>query len=59
MYDVVIIGAGVIGLSIARSLGEKTSLSVLVVEKDDSFGRVYQVETVKLFTLEFIMSQIL
>ncbi len=39
MYDVVIIGAGVIGLSIARSLGEKTSLSVLVIEKDDSFGR--------------------
>ena len=39
MYDVVIIGAGVVGLSIARSLGEKTGLSVIVIEKEDSFGK--------------------
>ena len=39
MYNVVIIGAGVIGLSIAKYLGEKTDLSVLVIEKEDSFGK--------------------
>ena len=39
MYDITIIGAGVVGLSIARSLGEKTGLSVIVIEKEDSFGK--------------------
>ena len=39
MYDIVIIGAGVIGLSIARSLGEKTNMSILIIEKEDSFGK--------------------
>ena len=39
MFDVVIIGAGVIGLSIARAIGEQTNKSVLVIEKDDSFGK--------------------
>ncbi len=39
MYDVVIIGAGAIGLSIAKFLGEKTKLSVLVIEKEDSYGK--------------------
>ena len=39
MYDVVIIGAGVVGLSIARSLSKNTRLSVLVIEKEDSFGK--------------------
>ena len=31
MFDIVIIGAGVIGLSIARAIGERTSKSVLVI----------------------------
>tara|TARA_Y100000746_G_C15451841_1_gene427497 strand:+ start:186 stop:1298 length:1113 start_codon:yes stop_codon:yes gene_type:complete len=39
MFDVVIIGAGVIGLSIARAIGEQTNKSVLVIEKDDSIGK--------------------
>ena len=39
MFDVVIIGAGVIGLSIARSLAEKTSLTALIIEKEESYGR--------------------
>ena len=39
MFDVVIIGAGVIGLSIARSIGHQTNKSVLIIEKEDSFGK--------------------
>lgn len=39
MFDVIIIGAGVIGLAIARSLGESSQKSVLVIEKEESFGR--------------------
>lgn len=38
-FDVAIIGAGVIGLSIAHFLS-KTKLSVLVIDSEDSFGRV-------------------
>ena len=39
MYNIVIIGAGVIGLSIAKAIGERTNDSVLIVEKEDSYGR--------------------
>lgn len=39
MFDIVIIGAGVIGLSIAKALGEKTKNSVLVVEKENAIGK--------------------
>ena len=39
MYDIVIIGAGVIGLSIARAIGENTNKSVLIIEKEESYGR--------------------
>ena len=39
MFDTVIIGAGVIGLSIARALAEQTNKSVLVIEKEESYGR--------------------
>ncbi|MEA1881540.1 MAG: NAD(P)/FAD-dependent oxidoreductase [Candidatus Marinimicrobia bacterium] len=39
MYDVVIIGAGVIGLAIARAIGEILHKSVLIIEKEESFGR--------------------
>ena len=39
MFDVVIIGAGIVGLAIARSIGETTNKSVLVIEKEESFGR--------------------
>ncbi len=39
MYDIVIIGAGVVGLAVARSIGELTGKSVLVIEKEKSFGR--------------------
>lgn len=38
-YEVVIIGAGVIGLAIARNLAKSTSKSVLVLEKEDYFGK--------------------
>ena len=39
MFDIVIIGAGIVGLAIARSIAEKTDKSVLVIEKEESFGR--------------------
>ena len=39
MFDIIIIGAGVIGLSIARAIGERTNLSVLIIDKEDDFGR--------------------
>ena len=39
MYKIVIIGAGVIGLSIARAISENSKHSVLVIEKEDSYGR--------------------
>jgi len=39
MFDIVIIGAGIVGLAIARSIGETTNKSVLVIEKEESFGR--------------------
>ena len=37
-YDVVIIGAGVVGLAIARELAESSDKTVLVIEKEASFG---------------------
>jgi len=39
MFDIVIIGTGIVGLAIARSIGETTNKSVLVIEKEESFGR--------------------
>lgn len=39
MFDIVIIGAGVIGLSIARAIAERLDKSVLVVDKEASYGR--------------------
>ncbi|MDP6500330.1 MAG: NAD(P)/FAD-dependent oxidoreductase [Candidatus Marinimicrobia bacterium] len=39
MYDVVIIGAGVVGLAVARAIGEASQKSVLIIEKEESFGR--------------------
>ena len=38
-YEVVIYGAGIIGLAIARALSKLTDKSVLVIEKEKSFGR--------------------
>jgi len=38
-YDVIIIGAGVIGLAVAKELAEKTDKTVLVVEKESNFGQ--------------------
>ena len=38
-YEVVVIGAGVIGLSVAYSLSKTGINSVLIIEKEDSFGR--------------------
>ena len=38
MFDIIIIGAGVVGLAIARSIGETMKKSVLVIEKEASFG---------------------
>ena len=37
-FDITIIGAGVIGLSIAKAIAEKRNDSVLVIEKNESFG---------------------
>ena len=39
IFNIVIVGAGVIGLSIARAIGEQTNLSVLIIDKEDDFGR--------------------
>ena len=38
-YQIIIIGSGVIGLSIAKSLSKKNYKSVLVIEKEDSYGK--------------------
>jgi L-2-hydroxyglutarate oxidase LhgO len=38
-YDVVIIGAGVVGLAIARELAESSDKTVLVIEKEANFGQ--------------------
>ncbi|MDP7653366.1 MAG: FAD-dependent oxidoreductase, partial [Candidatus Marinimicrobia bacterium] len=38
-YEVVIIGAGVVGLAVARGLAEKGIKSVLIIEKEEAFGR--------------------
>lgn len=38
-YKVVIIGAGVIGLGVARALAENNITSVLIIEKEEGFGR--------------------
>ena len=57
MFDVVIIGAGV-GLSILKeSLAEKTSLTALIIEKEESYGEKHQAETVKLFILGYIIEK--
>ena len=39
MYKIIIIGAGVIGLSIARAISANSKDSVLVIEKEESYGR--------------------
>ena len=39
MYKIVIIGAGVVGLSIARAISENSKESVLIIEKEESYGR--------------------
>ncbi|MFQ6675468.1 MAG: NAD(P)/FAD-dependent oxidoreductase [Fidelibacterota bacterium] len=38
-YDVVIVGAGVVGLAVAWALAERKVTSVLVIEKESSYGR--------------------
>ncbi len=38
-YEVVIIGAGVVGLAVARGLAEKGIKSVLIIEREEAFGR--------------------
>ena len=38
-FDITIIGAGVVGLSIAKTLAEQGKSSVLVIEKNESFGQ--------------------
>ena len=38
-YDVVIVGAGVIGLAVAQSLTKIKNLSVLIIEKEENYGR--------------------
>ena len=38
-YEIIIIGAGVVGLAVARALANFGKGSVLVVEKEETFGR--------------------
>lgn len=38
-YDVIIIGAGVVGLAVARGLAEEKVSSVLIIEEKEDFGR--------------------
>ena len=38
-FDITIIGAGIIGLSIAKALIDKKKYSVLIIEKNASFGQ--------------------
>ena len=38
-YDIVIIGAGVVGLAVARELAETSHKTVLVIEKEANFGQ--------------------
>ena len=47
MFDIIIIGAGIVGLAIARSIGENTNKSVLVIEKETFLAVEFQVVTVK------------
>ena len=58
-YEIVIIGAGVIGLAIAKDLADKTNKTVLIIEKESNFGKEYQAETAKLSILEFTTSRTL
>ena len=58
-YEIVIIGAGVIGLAIAKDLADKTNKTVLIIEKESNFWKEYQAETAKLSILEFTTSRTL
>ena len=37
-YDIIIIGAGIVGLSTAYQIAKRTSLSILVLEKSSTLG---------------------
>ena len=53
-YDIIIIGAGVIGLSIARSLGKLGYESVLLIDKE-KIGTGISSRSSEVIHLEFIM----
>ena len=38
-YQIIIIGAGVVGLAVARALAEKGKQSVLIIDRETGFGR--------------------
>ena len=38
-YEVIIIGSGIVGLAIAKSLSEGNFNSVLIIEKENTYGR--------------------
>ena len=57
IYDVAIVGAGIVGLSTALKLQEQGK-NVLVLDKEKSPGTHQLVETQELFILEFITNQI-
>ena len=38
-YQIIIIGAGVVGLAVARTLAEKGKQSVLIIDRETGFGR--------------------
>ena len=52
--NVLIIGAGVVGLSVAKVLSEEFE-DVVVVEKENRLEDTQAVETAKLFIREFII----
>ena len=56
-FDVIIVGAGVIGIAIARACAQKNK-SVLLIEKNLQFGEGIVQETVKLYMQAFIILKI-
>lgn len=56
-YDIVIIGAGVVGLSIAKEVSTLKK-NILVIKKMKAMGWKLHQDQVKLFTLEYTIPKI-
>jgi len=60
MYDYLIIGAGIIGLAIAKSLNEKyPDKKIIIIEKESDVGFIVVVEIVEYYMRDFIIQLIL